>query len=470
MPTSGSSTGRARRLGSLRLRLAAWNALAVAATALVTLAVLRQGVMWALLHEADKVLAEDISEIELALRDTPRGEFDSVLGELERKAAGHQHHGWFVELRDSAGRILWASRATSAAEPGDDRSVVREIAANPHGVASVLVGEELRLLRSEVARIDRLALLTGGLMLLGAPLGAWLLAGRATTAIGDITRTARRLRPDHLDERLPVRGTGDELDRLASTINGLLDRIAVVLDHRRDVLANAAHELRTPLAAIRSCVEVALNSDRSAAEYRELLDDVIDQCGSLQILLNQLLLISETENERLKTQVEPVDFAALVVKSAAMFQGVAESRGVSLDVEGTAPATVAGQREHLWQVVNNLLDNAIKYTPEGGRIRIVLTSDKAAGQAELIVEDTGVGIASVDLPHVFDRFFRADRARTRGAAVGSGLGLSICQSVVAAHGGDIRCESQPGHGTRMIVRLPLVAAHSESGLIAAAGA
>lgn len=472
--SSGPPIGKASARQSLRTRLAVWNAAVVILTAVTTLVILRQGVTWALFREIDEILAEDVVEIGLMLSEMPRDQFDVLAHELDRKAIGHRHHGWFVELRGADNKRLWSStgRSGKATEqvagtpprlPSDQRTIARFAPPNPHEVKSIVVGTQLTLLRNDLSKIDELVVLTASLIFAVAPLFAYWLAGRATNAVGEITRTASRLRPDRLEERLPLRGTGDELDQLANTINGLLDRIAMFLDQKRDVLANAAHELRTPLAAIRSSVEVALNDRRTVEEYQELLEEIIEQSGSLQALLNQLLLLSEAETERLKTQVEAVDLDRIVSRAAAMFQGVAEVREISLSVARLDPAQVAGNKVHLQQVVNNLIDNALKYTPVGGRVEIRLIVAPTTPTVEFNVKDSGVGIARDDLPRVFDRFFRVDRSRSRrDTPVGTGLGLSICKAVVEAHGGTIQCESSPGHGTEFRVELPLTASH-ESG-------
>ncbi|MDX1943934.1 MAG: ATP-binding protein, partial [Pirellulaceae bacterium] len=325
--------------------------------------------------------------------------------------------------------------------------------------------------------------IVGVVIALVSPIGGYLLAGRTTRILAKMIHKTERLRPSELNERLPIRGTGDELDALARTINGLLDRIGDYLKQRHDFLANAAHELRTPLAAIRSSVEVALGGERSEAEYRELLDEVISECGSLQALVNQLLLLAESDADRLMVNSEAFSFDDLVRRSAEMFLGVAEFRGLRLVVDPLPAAPVVGNRHHLRQVLNNLLDNAIKFTaarhdaaagqPEAGEIRIRLVRDDELGEIRLSLADNGQGIEAEHLPHVFDRFYRADRARTRdGSPGGTGLGLSICQAIVAAHQGTIQVASEFGHGTTFTVTLPLArvegAATSES-LAAAAG-
>jgi heavy metal sensor kinase len=309
-----------------------------------------------------------------------------------------------------------------------------------------------------MARIDRLVLLAAGAVLLTAPPCGYWLAARATRPVGAIIHTASRLRPSHLDERLELRGTGDELDQLAHTINGLLDRIAAYLDTKRDFLANAAHELRTPLAAIRSSVEVAMQGERSAAEYEELMVDVIEECSSLESLVNQLLLLSETEADLPMAKFETVDLRELTAKSIDMFTGAAEARGIDLRAESLPPVAVHGNRQHLRQVLNNLLDNAVKYTPSGGEIVVSLTRDLEQREVRLRVSDSGPGISTEEKRHIFERFYRAESARSRSASAGgTGLGLSICQSIVHNHGGDIECISEVSRGTTFLVRLPLIA-------------
>lgn len=459
----------ARIQKTLRFRLAAWNAVVVVLTALTTLVGLRQGVNWALLHEMDQILLEDVAEITLGIQQSPEGDYRRLTENLNRKALGHRQHGWFVRLLDEGGRTLWESADVPAEVrefAADDASpprtigryrVTRRPARAGTQTVGVQVGAALDSLRRDLARIDRLVLLAVGVVLVGAPLVGYWLASRAARTIGQIIRAAARLRPDHLDERLPVRGTGDELDQLARTINGLLDRIAAFLAEKRDFLANAAHELRTPLAAIRSSVEVALNEERSREEYQDLLVEIIDQGTALETLVNQLLLISESEAEQLKRDHQMVALDAIVRRSAEMFAGVADASGIELVVRVDGPAVVSGSRHLLDQLVNNLLDNAIKYTHRPGRVSVELRSDAAGGRAVLTVTDSGIGIPAEDVPRVFDRFFRSDRSRTRMShTTGTGLGLSICKAVVMAHGGEITCASRLERGTQFTVVLPLV--------------
>ena len=437
-------------------------------TALVTLVGLRQGVRWALVHEMDQILQEDIKEISLNVEQISGDDFGALEDYLNRKAAGHIQHGWYVRLINDSGQVLLASAGAPDRDSGPPLNFsgtpqtsggfrVAQLPARGRDPIEIQIGATLKSAEDDLARIDRFVLLAVAIVLIVAPLLGYWLASRAAQTVGEIIGAAARLRPDRIDERLPVRGTGDELDQLARTINGLLDRIAVYLAEKRDFLANAAHELRSPLAAIRSSVEVALNEDRSRTEYQDLLVEIIDQGAALETLVNQLLLISESEAEQLKRDHETVAFDDVVRRSAEMFGGVADARGIRLNVRINGPIQVSGSSHLLRQLVNNLIDNAIKYTPKEGRVDVTLTADIAQEQAVLTVTDTGIGIAEADVPRVFDRFYRADTSRTRMAeSSGTGLGLSICQAVVAAHGGQIVCASRMEHGTTFTTSLPLV--------------
>ncbi len=455
---------------TLRFRLALMNALVVVLISLTTLALVRQGVKWALYQELDQLLNEDLQEVTLALRDHDPSEFYLLKDELGRKAQGHRQHGWFVELLDSKGNLIWASEGapliSQEAQQNPSmgpytldqlRIAKAPVPPQAYGITQIVVGARLTIFTREMERFDRLVLFAAFLLIVAAPLCGYWLAGRATRTIGEIIQTASRLRPTHLNERLTIRGVDDELDLLAQTINGLLDRIAAYLLKRREFLANAAHELRTPLAAIRSSIEVALDGREMSPEERTLLEDLIDQANSLEVLVNQLLLITESETGQWAYDPEPVALHEVVTRAVDMFQGVAEFKEITLLLGQCQPAIVSGSRRYLRQVVNNLIDNAVKYTPAGGQIVVSLWIDPAIPVVRLSVADTGVGIAEDDVSRIFERFFRADRSRMRDPKVpGTGLGLSICQAVVLAHEGTIECHSVLKEGTTFLVTLPLL--------------
>lgn len=457
-------------LNTLRVRLMLWNAFVVLLTAFAVLIGIREGVRYNLMHALDEILIEDLQEIRMAVEpELPYPISTELTQQLDRKAIGHVHHEWFVQLLNANGSEIHSSVKAPDLHPemqlikdltpfSDEgyRMVQLHLKDEQGKSMTVRVGTSLKFIKADMAHIDALVALVAGVILIAAPLCGYWLAGRAINPLADIINTTARLRPSQLDERLQIRNTGDELDKLSITVNGLLDRIAEHLAQKHDFLANSAHELRTPIAAIRSSVEVALDAHGPSAEYEEILVEVIEECTSLEVLVSQLLLLAETETDHIMIHGEQVVLHELVERSIDMFRAVAESREITLELTRCDEAVVDGYPHHLRQVLNNLLDNAIKFTPEGGRITVELTVDSDQNLCRLIVSDTGRGVPPEDLPYLFERFFRGDRSRSPSTETrGTGLGLSICQAVVTAHRGQIQAESEPGCGTTFRVTLPL---------------
>jgi heavy metal sensor kinase len=387
-------------------------------------------------------------------------------------ARSHARRGWFVQLLTEQGDTIWKSEycpdevarfaPSKLAEKerivqvGPYRYVRLRITEPGQPTYHVRVGTYTTGLDDRLTSLVRQLMLVGGALVLITPAVGWWLARRATRPVADILQTAEQLRPTRLGDRLPVRGAHDELDRLSSTINHLLDQVAGHVERQRQFVADAAHELRGPLAAMQSALEVAATKDRTTDDYRKTIDDVLEECRHLGRLTNDLLLLAEGESEAHPSLLGDLDCAALVRQSGGMFAGVAEERGLRLDVEAPAAVRVRGDARQLRQVVGNLLDNAIRFTPAGGRVSMRIGTDSGQARAVLTVEDTGCGIDARLLPRVFDRFVQADAARDRGNPDrGGGLGLPICKAIVERHGGTIDAESRPGRGSRLTVRLPL---------------
>jgi two-component system, OmpR family, heavy metal sensor histidine kinase CusS len=464
---------------TLRFRLMIWNAGLVMVTAFACFLAVREGLRQLLTSEMDTVLTADIREIGLdvaALHATASDLHSAATGHgfarttelldaLDRKESVHEHNGWFVELLDPEEKRLWASYLTPKL-PSIEKSRRDMVPMSLNGYRvlenrqptsggrplRIRVGAPMDFIDRDISSIDRIGMRAVVVLLIAAPLLGYWLAGRAIRPLSDIIQTTARLRPNRMEERLTIRQTDDELDRLSATVNQFLDRIAVYLTQSNNLLANSAHELRTPLAAIRSSIEVAISGNRTPQEYQELLSEVIGECSSLERLVNQLLLLAETDSELIRAHSEQVDLSSLVERCAEMFSAVAEARQVQLVTAIDPRIEVSGFGNHLRQVVNNLLDNAIKFTQAGGAVRVSLFRE--GSMTVLRMADTGMGIPAADLPHIFERFFRGDRSRQRiEQTTGTGLGLSICQAIVAAHGGRIFVETREGSGTTMTVHL-----------------
>jgi signal transduction histidine kinase len=458
--------------GTLRFRLSAWNTAVVVVTALMALIAVREGLRYTLIREADQLLLEDLAELSLAVQEF-YPDVEQIHEEMNRKAKGHEQRNLFVQILDRQGTDVWSSihtprtmmvRSAFAADLLPQtidgyRVAQREVALPALPAYTLRVGASLAYVEQDIAKLTQLMLLVGAALLIAAPLGGYWLAGRATQPLGQIIHTAANLHPSQLEERLPVRQSGDELDQLSATINGLLDRIAAYLQHNRELTANAAHELRSPLAAIRSTVEVALNAPRTPQEYQELLCDIVEQTSDLSHLVNQLLLLAETDTTDARSRKDAVRLDQLAARAVDMFQGVAEERGIQLRCPELTPLTVLGDASRLREVINNLIDNSLKFTPAGGAVRVSLELDAPTHLARLSVLDTGAGIAAEDLPHIFERFYRGDRSRARESPTrGNGLGLAICLAVVESYGGRIAVESTAGRGSLFVVTLPAAAA------------
>jgi heavy metal sensor kinase len=279
----------------------------------------------------------------------------------------------------------------------------------------------------------------------------YLLARQTLAPLTRLDRLTNEITAERLDRRLPVANPQDELGRLTQTINAMIARLEHSFAEVRRFTADAAHELRTPLTAIRTEAEVSLGKPLTAAEHQQLLGSILEECERLTRLTDQLLTLARGDAGGLRQNRESLDLAALVSTVAETMRPLAEARGLRLCVERDGALPVQGDEAHLREVFYNLVDNAVKYTPAGGSIEVRLRRHDQ--DAVVTLRDTGVGIPAEHLTHVFERFYRVDRARSR-AEGGTGLGLSIAQNIIRAHGGRIELASTPGQGTTCTVTLP----------------
>lgn len=287
-------------------------------------------------------------------------------------------------------------------------------------------------------------------LLVASAVGVFL-SGRALGPIDRITQTARRIGAEDLGKRLDLPASDDEVGRLARTFNEMIARLDDAFRRQRQFTADASHELRTPLTSIKGQTEVALQRERSPDEYREVLAAVNSEVDRMIRLVGSLLTLARADARRIEIVREELGVDALISDAAEQVRPAAENQNLTLRVEAGDGASVIADQDLILQLLLNLLDNAVKYTPSGGRIDVRYR--RLDGEVEIIVADTGAGIAPEHLPHIFDRFYRVDAARSR-AEGGSGLGLAICRWIAEAHGGTITVESEPGAGTTFTVTLP----------------
>jgi signal transduction histidine kinase len=247
-----------------------------------------------------------------------------------------------------------------------------------------------------------------------------------------------------------VKERGDEIDQLAMTFNQMLDRIQSLVAEIRQMGDDIAHDLKSPLTRIRGMAEIALTTGKSMVEYEAMAASAIEECDRLLSIINTMLMISKTEAGVEKPSREKIDLAGLVREACELFGTTAEERGLTLSCDVPERCIVAGDARMIQRLLSNLLDNAIKYTSTGGRVDVSLSQIEGR-DATLTVKDTGVGISAVDLPHIFERFYRGDRSRSES---GTGLGLSLARAIARAHGGDITVESRLHEGSVFTVTLP----------------
>ncbi len=283
--------------------------------------------------------------------------------------------------------------------------------------------------------------------------GGYLLMRRALHPVDEIRQKAAQITSRNLGERLPVVHTGDELERLAVDLNRMIERLETSFHQVNRFSADASHELRTPLTVLQGELEsMARSSSNLPIEIRDTIGSALEETQRLAKIVENLLAISRLEAGEARKQLERLDFAELARSTADQMRLLAEEKNIHLDCNGAEHVEVDADPARLKQVVVNLLDNAIKYTPEKGRVSISVV--KQDSRAVLEVEDNGIGISTDDLPHVFERFYRADKARSRQMG-GTGLGLSIVRSICLAHGGRVTVNSTEGRGSLFRVELPL---------------
>jgi heavy metal sensor kinase len=288
--------------------------------------------------------------------------------------------------------------------------------------------------------------------LLGWLVGWWV-AGRALTPVRDVAQAAQRITGSNLGLRIDSRHAGDELDYLILTFNRMIERLEASFRQMKQFSADVSHELRTPITAIRGQLEVALMTAATTDQYREAMFNALQDIDRLSQIVRALLLLSQAESGQLSLLKTRLDLGLVIEDLAEQFQIPADGAGVRLTAHSASGCFIDADRVQIERMITNLLSNALKFTPENGEIR--LSARPVEGDVELVVEDTGRGIAAEHLPHIFDRFYRVPGSGTAPAPEqGLGLGLSFVAWIAKAHGGSIHVESTPGKGTRFTITLP----------------
>src|SRR5687767_6477066 len=331
-----------------------------------------------------------------------------------------------------------------------DRNAVLEVASIAVGGGSVLqVGKTSEARQQLLSNFRRVLTLGAGVALMIGVIGGIFLTRSTLKPLRDLRDAVRRiLQTGQTDDRVPVYGTEDAVDELSHLFNAMLARITTLIHGMRNALDHVAHDLRTPMTRLRVTAEAALAS-HDPAKHREALSDCLEESERVLSMLTTLMDISEAETGTMKLTVTEVALAKLAAEVVDLYEDTAEDAGVTLRADVPEGLTVPADRDRLRQALANLVDNAIKYTPRGGRVDLQASSDHQAVQIR--VSDSGSGISEQHLPRIFDRLYRGDQSR---ATRGLGLGLSLVKAYVEAQGGTVTVSSSPGKGSTFIINLP----------------
>ncbi|MDR3702401.1 MAG: ATP-binding protein [Candidatus Sulfopaludibacter sp.] len=463
---------------SIRFRLTAWYFCSLAVIlvlfALAAWFAMGSSMIQAVDHDL-RMRVEDVQGfIDRELASTP-----SELVEDFAEQAGLGLGGGLLEVRDEGGRVLYRSARLGTWQPGlssaagpaiayeteSGKGPRLRVAAQAVDVRgrrfSIGVAQPLHEFQEARERFEGILLLLAAPSLLLAALGGFWLSGRALAPVDRITNEARRISISNLDTRLQAPPARDELHRLVFTLNEMLARIDSAVKRMVQFTADASHELRAPLTLIHTAAEFSLRRERTREELLGAMRKIMRESDRTARLVDDLLLLARADSGGDESALAPVDLRASARDAVEQAVILAEPKGIRVTagipgepvlVEGDEPAL-----SRLWLI---LLDNAVKYTNPGGHIHFDLVT--VNGHAEGKVTDDGVGIAPHELPHIFDRFWRADKVRSRSLG-GAGLGLSIAQWIVERHHGGITVRSEPGKGSQFAARLPLAAGETLTG-------
>jgi heavy metal sensor kinase len=293
-------------------------------------------------------------------------------------------------------------------------------------------------------------IVTTAILFVLAVVVGWFMARRALVGVEMVTQTARRISDGSLEKRVPVKKGMDEIDQLAITFNQMLDRIQKLVTGIKEMSDNIAHDLKSPITRIRGIAEISLTAGSSLTDYESMVASTIEECDRLLDMINTMLMISKTEAGVGQLDRRKMDIAGLVRDACDLFQSPAEDKGLKLVCIPPENFSIYGDMRLIQRMIENLLDNAIKYTPPNGSIIVGIHS--MDNQSALIsVKDTGIGISEQELPHIFERFYRCDPSRSQA---GTGLGLSFARAVARAHNGDITVTSAPDRGSTFTAIIP----------------
>jgi heavy metal sensor kinase len=433
------------------------------------------GLRYRLLKEIDQFLLDETREMERVLSQELQE--TNFLMRFEDEVMARKYYPFFFQILDPKGEPLYVSggfreigyklqdrvlvnarnRKETLEEINSDggriafRIISTPVYRDGRLIEIIQLGTQLHYVKRNLSHFRDNILIALPIILVFGTLGGWVLARRSLSPIGYIAVKAQSITSQNLSERLTVRGTGDEMDDLIRTINAMIARLESSFKRMAEFTADASHELKTPLCAMRGEAEVLLLKERKAEEYQEGLAHFIEQFDHLNQMINDLILLSKLDTTEVALKMAPLRLDLLIKDLCNFFQVLAEQKNIALEIGTLEEVTVIGDKIRLQQLFTNLIDNAIKYTTHGA-IRVTAKKNEDAVAVKIV--DTGMGIPEEEREKIFKRFYRMDKSRSRETG-GVGLGLSIAEWVVHAHHGRIEVDSEINRGSTFTVYLPL---------------
>ena len=455
----------------LRARITAWyfSVLVVAFASLAWISDIGfQHSIEKTVNDASRANLQSIQSV--LIRTAPKG--NAALQDELNKLSDLWAGAGLLQVAAADGKLIFQSPAFADAYPPLQPVPANDVAFTVHNLnwvqyriamQRVVAGGQVFLVRAAIPTepfdqaLDRFRLILKGtlpLLVVFASLAGYWLSGRALTPVNEIIQTARGVGVRNLSSRLAVPPANDELRRLSETLNDMLARIEASVQRITQFTADASHDLRTPVALIRTSAELALRRSRTEEEYREALSRILATSEETTHLIENLLTLARADAGAAELHFGDVDLVSHVQKTVAEAAILAAGKGIELQKElPNSPVHISADAGAIERLLLIVLENAVKYTPSGGKVELSLSN--GSGNARIEVRDSGIGISEADLPHIFERFFRADHSRSRDTG-GSGLGLAIAKWIVDMHRGTIEANSELGRGSRIRISLPVV--------------
>jgi heavy metal sensor kinase len=455
--------------GTLASRLTLWYAGIFSISTLVAFGAFYLVISTVISKNTDQDLMADVQEYSSMLA---AGGIDKVKAEMAWEALSDGHEHIFLRLLSMDGKELAATDMSAWRSVGTGSRALDKLRRGADYVLETLdlpeqdfkartvygsIGPDLVLQIGESLEEDAEFLelhrtvfipLMAVMVIIAAIVG-WLMARRALSGVEEVTQTAIEISKGALDKRVPFKARGNEIERLATTFNYMLDHINALIKGMREMSDNIAHDLRSPLARIRGVAEMALTTSATEEEHKAMAGSMLEECDRLLGMINAMLDIAEAESGAGEIKLEEVDLVRVIQRACELFQAIAEENSVTIAADLPENCLVYGEARKFQRMVANLLDNALKFTPPEGTVTVSLKADN--GQVVISVSDTGIGISEDDLPHVFKRFYRCDNSR---AQHGTGLGLSLVRAIAGSLGGSVSATSHLGEGSTFTVTVP----------------